>query len=62
MGDNELVYALAVRLSTPQHPWRARLVSADDGRVTEFDNLAELVRHLAEASLPGPRVAVIGIR
>jgi hypothetical protein len=62
MGEDELVYALAVRPATPQQPWHARLVCADGGQVTEFKTLAELVRYLAQASVPGPLSPPTGIR
>lgn len=62
MADNERVYALAVQAATPQQPWRARLVCAEDGCVAEFDDLVELVRYLAQASLPCAPAAPSGIR
>jgi hypothetical protein len=62
MGEDELVYALAVRPATPRQQWHARLVCVDGGLVAEFDTLAELVRFLAHASLLGPLAPPTGIR
>jgi hypothetical protein len=62
MVEDELVYALAVRLATPRQKWQARLVCADGGEVAEFDTLAELVQYLAQASLIGTVTPPTGIR